>query len=105
MPREPHVDSYYAATANDHPEYPELTGEVSADVCTIERWEEATRKDPMFVLDVPWIPVDKSVGEVVNRSLKNQTIVPVTPPNARTMARLITRYGKAVPADSKEMDA
>lgn len=72
---------------------------------TIERWEEATRKDPMFVLDVPWIPVDKSVGEVVNRSLKNQTIVPVTPPNARTMARLITRYGKAVPADSKEMDA
>jgi gamma-glutamylputrescine oxidase len=35
MPREPHVDSYYAATANDHPEYPELTGEVSADVCVI----------------------------------------------------------------------
>jgi len=35
MPREPHVDSYFAATANDHPEYPELVGEVSADVCVI----------------------------------------------------------------------
>ncbi len=35
MSREPHVDSYFAATANDHPEYPELAGEVSADVCVI----------------------------------------------------------------------
>ena len=35
MPREPHVDSYFAATANDHPEYPELAGEVSADVCIV----------------------------------------------------------------------
>ncbi len=35
MPREPHVDSYFAATANDQPEYPELAGEVRADVCVI----------------------------------------------------------------------
>ncbi|MHA1600374.1 MAG: NAD(P)/FAD-dependent oxidoreductase [Alphaproteobacteria bacterium] len=35
MPRTSHVDSYFAATANDHPEYPELNGEVRADVCVI----------------------------------------------------------------------
>jgi len=35
MPREPQVDSYFAATANDHPDYPELAGEESADVCVV----------------------------------------------------------------------
>ena len=35
MPREAHVESYYAATANAAPVYPELTGEVSADVCVV----------------------------------------------------------------------
>lgn len=35
MASQPHVDSYYAATANRLPEYPELRGQVSADVCVI----------------------------------------------------------------------
>ena len=35
MPRAPHVDSYFAATANDQPDYPALSGEVRADVCVI----------------------------------------------------------------------
>lgn len=30
-----HIHSYYAATANPAPEYPTLTGEVSADVCVV----------------------------------------------------------------------
>jgi gamma-glutamylputrescine oxidase len=32
---QPHTDSYYAATANDHTDYPRLEGEVRADVCVI----------------------------------------------------------------------
>ncbi|SMF15917.1 gamma-glutamylputrescine oxidase [Tistlia consotensis] len=35
MPREPHVESYYAATANPAPERPPLAGEVSCDVCIV----------------------------------------------------------------------
>ena len=35
MPGEPHVESYYAATASHETSYPELTGEVGADVCVI----------------------------------------------------------------------
>ena len=35
MPREAHAESYYAATANADPVYPELLGEVTADVCVI----------------------------------------------------------------------
>ncbi len=32
---EPHVKSYYAATANDHTRYPRLEGSVKADVCVV----------------------------------------------------------------------
>ena len=35
MSRAAHVESYYAATANEAPDYPEITVEVSADVCVI----------------------------------------------------------------------
>lgn len=35
MPREPHVESYYAATANPAPERPPLEGEASCDVCIV----------------------------------------------------------------------
>lgn len=35
MSREPHVDSYFAATANDQTDYLALTGEVRADVCVV----------------------------------------------------------------------
>ena len=35
MPREPHVDSYYTATANADIAYPELLGEAMADVCVV----------------------------------------------------------------------
>ena len=30
-----HVASYYAATRNDHRQWPELSGELDADVCII----------------------------------------------------------------------
>ena len=35
MPGEPHVESYYAATANHRTSYPALAGEAAADVCVI----------------------------------------------------------------------
>ncbi len=35
MPREPHVESYYAATANPAPERPPLAGAVDCDVCIV----------------------------------------------------------------------
>ena len=35
MPREAHADSWYAATARAQPDHPELTGELSCDVCVV----------------------------------------------------------------------
>jgi gamma-glutamylputrescine oxidase len=35
MPSEAHVESYYTATAHALPDFPELSGEVTADVCVV----------------------------------------------------------------------
>ena len=32
---ESHIHSYYAATANDHTQYPRLEGTIETDVCVI----------------------------------------------------------------------
>jgi hypothetical protein len=34
---------------------------------TIEAWEENTKKDPLFVLDVPWIKTGHSVQKLADR--------------------------------------
>ncbi|MBW2274719.1 MAG: hypothetical protein JRG96_15740 [Deltaproteobacteria bacterium] len=36
-------------------------------IASVEDWEKATREDPLFVLDVPWLPTDKTLGEVAER--------------------------------------
>lgn len=40
------------------------------DISTIEKWEENTRKSPLFVLDVNWIPTGHSVAQVAQRMFK-----------------------------------
>ena len=40
-------------------------------IANIERWQEETEKDPNFVLDVPWLEVGMSLGEVVERISRN----------------------------------
>ena len=74
-------------------------------ISTIERWEQATRKDPIFVLDIPWLPVKRSVGQVAERSLKLQTGSRTATLNARTLARLITRNGEMVPVEEEGAEA
>ena len=44
---------------------------VDPRISTIEKWQEASDADPMFVLDVPWIPTGMSVKAVVERIFKN----------------------------------
>ncbi len=40
---------------------------VDPRVATVEAWEEATRENPLFVLDVPWLSTGKSLREVIDR--------------------------------------
>lgn len=36
----------------------------------LDKWEEATKTDPTFVMDVDWIPTGKSVKEIIDRMFK-----------------------------------
>lgn len=37
-------------------------------IATVEAWEAATRQDPLFVLDVPWLPTGRSLREVIKQT-------------------------------------
>ncbi len=36
-------------------------------IATVETWEEATKVDPLFVLDVPWLPTGRTLREITTR--------------------------------------
>jgi hypothetical protein len=36
-------------------------------IANVESWEKATADNPLFVLEVPWLPTGKTLGEVVAR--------------------------------------
>jgi hypothetical protein len=36
-------------------------------IMTIEKWVEATEKEPLFALDVPWLPTGRTLREITER--------------------------------------
>jgi hypothetical protein len=40
---------------------------VDARIASVEAWEEATRADPLFVLEVPWLPTGHTLGSLTER--------------------------------------
>jgi hypothetical protein len=50
--------------------YSESRG-VDPRISTVERWARASKKEPLFVLDVPWLPVGMSVRQVADRIAAN----------------------------------
>ncbi|NLH75105.1 MAG: hypothetical protein GX456_18820 [Verrucomicrobia bacterium] len=47
-----------------------ISSQIDPRLRSVEEWEEATRRDPLFVLDVPWIPVGLTVQEACKRIYK-----------------------------------
>lgn len=41
-----------------------VAARIDERIATVEAWERATAADPLFVLDVPWLPTGKSVADV-----------------------------------------
>lgn len=44
---------------------------VDPRVSSVEAWQEATRADPLFTLNVPWLETGKTVQQVVDRIFEN----------------------------------
>ncbi len=47
-----------------------IKARIDPRIGSVERWQEESAKDPLFVLDVPWLPTGYSVGQVVDRIFK-----------------------------------
>src|SRR5207248_1533186 len=51
--------------------YYELSRQVDERIGTIDRWEAATRVDPLFILDVPFLKTGYTLEQVVERIFGN----------------------------------
>ncbi len=67
---------------------------VDPRVATIEAWEEATRAAPLFVLEVPWLPVGLSVRQMVARIAECRAGEYPRVACANDIARLVFNHGK-----------
>ena len=62
---------------------------VDPRVASVESWEAATAKGPLFVLDVPWLRTGLSLRQVVERVFKNQRAPRAAATSAGDLARLV----------------
>ncbi len=62
---------------------------VDPRIADIDEWQKATKKDPLFVLDLNWLPTNHSVGEVIQRIFANQGAKSPKFNNAKAIERLV----------------
>jgi hypothetical protein len=62
---------------------------VDPRLASVEAWQQASEKDPLFVLELPWLKTGLSVAQVADRIFKNLK-VPVAPvATSADMARVV----------------
>jgi hypothetical protein len=44
-----------------------VKAEVDPRLASVEAWEAASSEDPLFVLEVPWLPTGRTLGQVIER--------------------------------------
>lgn len=72
---------------------------VDERISTVERWQEATTQDPLFVLEVPWLKTGLSLGQIVGRIFKNLGALNGAAWTSSTLARHIFNHKPAAPPD------
>ncbi len=55
-------ENEYSSWFSEH-----VKASVDPRIGSIEAWEEATRENPMFVLEIPWLKTGMSLGQVATR--------------------------------------
>lgn len=67
---------------------------VDSRITTVEDWEAASKADPLFVLDVPWLKTGFSVKQVAERMFKNHRAAKPGPISASLLARLVFNHAQ-----------
>jgi len=63
-------------------------------ISTVENWQAASKENPLFVLDVPWLKTGHTIERVAERIFKNLRIPQVTYTSAADLARVIFNQNK-----------
>jgi len=66
---------------------------VSKEIATVEAWEKASAKDPLFALDVPWLKTGLSVNNLIRRIFSNQRCARRAARHAGDLARIVMNRG------------
>jgi hypothetical protein len=62
---------------------------IDSRVSSLTAWEKESKKDPFFPLSVKWQPLGKTVGDVIEETLRG--VARATPPtSASELAQLIS---------------
>lgn len=85
------LETGFNYSSEDHEESSWYSLSVGVDrrISTVERWEKATKKDRLFVLDVPWISTGRTVRQVIERIFKNHHAGRRQVTSTRDVARII----------------
>jgi hypothetical protein len=83
----------YSSEQHEHSSWFTESARVDPRVASVEAWEAATAKDANFVLDVPWIPVGLSIGQVAERIFENHHAEQGEIGSASDVARLVFNNG------------
>jgi hypothetical protein len=65
---------------------------VDPRIATVDRWQEATERDPLFALEVPWLATGKTIHEVVERIFRNRPSGPRRVTSAADLVRVIFNH-------------
>jgi hypothetical protein len=65
---------------------------VDKRVSTVDRWQEATTKDPLFAVEVPWLKTKMTLRQTIDRIFANQSSRFPSCNNSSDLARLIVNH-------------
>jgi hypothetical protein len=65
---------------------------VDKRIATVDKWQEATVKDPLFVLEVPWLKTGLTLKQMAERIFDNLKVTRATVTSSRDLARLIFNH-------------
>jgi hypothetical protein len=88
------LETGYNRSSEHHEESSWFTesNSIDARISTVENWEKATAQDPLFVLDIPWLPTGRTTGQVIERIFELTNAEPPRTTSAEDIQRILLNH-------------
>ncbi len=84
----------YSSEHNEASSWFSESTRIDKRIATVEAWQAATAKDPLFVLDLPWLATNLTAGQIVDRIFQNQGAAVQRITTADDVARIVFNHRK-----------